>query len=158
LTLAHWQALHVYQALTGNAWFADTALAEPALHQLWETLREPLQALHVSYYPGTRPYGWWHFEAPEPHQRVDGLPHPFTDIRYPVHLKMLSYGMPRYLFVLGDAEESFESQSCYLQRHRLLTGEEQRRVRAGDLPQWDGPGEPRLSLATVRLWWQEVIA
>jgi hypothetical protein len=148
--------LHFYQSLSGTGFFPESRLTDSALQELWQEWHTELLALHIGCFPGSRPYAWWNYEAPEPRQRIDGLPHPFTDVRYPAHSKVLSYGKPRYLFVLGDEEEEFESQADYLKRLKLLTGEELRRLRAVALPQWDAPGEPRLSLETVRLWWQEV--
>lgn len=66
--------------------------------------------------PGTRPWGWWVFDAPrgEPRRRLDGTPTPPEAAAF--------FGM----WDIGDEAhgplfaEEFESEAAYLARHHLL--------------------------------------
>src|SRR5262245_14128434 len=79
--------------------------------------------------PGSRPWGWWRFEAPpEPRRRIGG--HGVSLREQPDCLEWereLSFGMPRYWasYAQGDPPQ-FESEVDYLKRHGLLTEEEER--------------------------------
>lgn len=56
--------------LGGHDWsFMDgPAPAEDTLRAAWQQHGEALTAEHVAAHPGSRPWGWWRYDAPEPRQ------------------------------------------------------------------------------------------
>ena len=77
--------------------------------------------------PGTRPYGWWAFEAPGPRDcpGLEAAADP-TDWR-------LRFGAPYDEDTLASGTVlHLESQAHYLRRHGLLEPAERRRLRAPD--------------------------
>jgi len=58
--------------------------------------------------PGTRPWGWWEFEAPEPRRRLDDGPEP-------VEGAPLWFGVPQFYRGIPP-EGMYESQRDYLAR------------------------------------------
>lgn len=106
----------------------------------WERHRDALLAEWISVEPGTRPYAWWTFDAPERRRRIDGKPHPFDNPerkariesdrkRYPNSASdpcKLWYGRPGVLMTLDDFEAKYETEADYLRRlGLLLPGEEE---------------------------------
>ena len=66
---------HIYQLLTGHDFFGDAfgdksfrggRVNTEAMQAAWEKFSEPILAAWVREYPGTRPFAWWEFDAPEP--------------------------------------------------------------------------------------------
>ena len=105
----------------------------------WLDLRADIMRRWVADQPGTRPWGWWKFDAPELRQRIDGGVHPFDDpawhslvadqeAKYPhgLNLRELRFGIlnihPQQ--VPGLANAKYESQQAYLSRLNLMTPEE----------------------------------
>lgn len=102
---------HIRQLLTGHEWFGDAfgrddrgTLDVDAMREAWEALRGELLPKWIAEHPGTRPYAWWVFDAPERRRRIgtmrplypvkeidhmtpephcelveDGKPHPFDN-------------------------------------------------------------------------------
>ncbi len=93
--------------------------------------------------PGSRPWAWWKFDAPELRRRVDGT-HPFDD---PVRIKAVEeraakhpdfkatankvyFGKPCCLCFPDDFEATYESEFDYLERLGLLLPGELEMVQA----------------------------
>jgi hypothetical protein len=106
----------------------DTAARRAA----WEEHGEDLTRLHSEHYPGTRPQPWWTYDAPEGGQRrrVDGKPHPFEDGSIPPERQRLFFGLPACIQTPDHFDAVYETQRMFLQRHRLLTASERRRLQA----------------------------
>ena len=49
----------------------DGALARERLCELWEIHSESYLSAWIAESPGTRPWAWWEFEAPEPRREVN---------------------------------------------------------------------------------------
>jgi hypothetical protein len=129
-TWGHW---HVEQLLTGMPFFPEECFGSDCgldgdvdwaeMQRAWESLRDTLLPQWIRERPGSRPYAWWCFDAPERRRRIDGKPHPFdrpgrTD-------KRLSFGRPRAIFV-EDAGAEYETERAYLERLDLLTAAEKK--------------------------------
>jgi len=118
-----------------------------AIRAAWEDLREELLADWLWQRPGTRPWPWWDFDAPEPLRlRVGGKGDLIPAYDNPRNLNL---GIPRkddfikgYLssytakygrqFDLYDPADppAFESEASYLRRFGLLSPGEEKRVPA----------------------------
>jgi hypothetical protein len=68
--------------------------------------------------PGSRPHGWWMFEAKEPRRLISGSCKPLTD--------RLWEGIPALYDFPDGREPEWETQLGYLERLNLLTPEEVR--------------------------------
>ncbi len=120
------------------------------LKDYWERMGEDILGGHILQHPCTRPWAWWHFDAPEPRRMVGdpqdvGLePH---DVRFPArrYKWKLYFGMPHGFRILGtcvvsgfglkpddDArfESLFEKQAVFLERLGLMMPEERRSFQA----------------------------
>jgi hypothetical protein len=65
----------------GEDWQAGELNLE-AIKTAWEELREELQPEWIEKHPGTRPWGWWAFDAPEPIRNlISGEPPPEHELR-----------------------------------------------------------------------------
>jgi hypothetical protein len=109
-----------------------------AMRRAWDELRHDLLPAFIAEHPGTRPYAWWVFDAPERRQRTDGVVHPFDDRKRRQHVEnvarkypafretayKLHRGRPRCLCVPDDFAAQYESELQYLDRLDLLTPEE----------------------------------
>ena len=85
----------------------------------WSELRDELLPTWVEQHPGTRPYAWWRFEAPEPRRQVSSGPEslgPATWFGCPSSFR----GMPH--------DGMFETEAEYLERLGLLTPVEESQV------------------------------
>lgn len=113
--------------------FGGPELGEDELAAAWEELGEQYVAEWIAGYtcsdfshepaPGSRPWGWWRFEAPEPRRQID--PDAPGAIGPPIWFGMASAysgGIPEY-----------ETSAAYLRRLNLLTPEERRLDAAGML-------------------------
>lgn len=101
----------------------------------WDELRDELLPTWIAANPGTRPWAWWAFDAPERRQRVNGL-HPFDNPERFAQLKRLHadasvqtrsaqtalfFGKPRMLITRDDFTAKYETEPQYLRRLDLLT-------------------------------------
>ena len=59
------------QLITGHDFF-DQFDDLDAAREGWQALRGELLPAFVDKYPGTRPWAWWEYEAPEPRRRLGG--------------------------------------------------------------------------------------
>jgi hypothetical protein len=103
---------------------------EESQKALWQELRQEILAEHIKRQPGTRPWGWWKFDAPQMRRVIgvdkdtvgeeSGLP-AFEDPSLPGHFKENYFGRPNVCdgFV-------YETEGAYLARLKLLTAEEKR--------------------------------
>ena len=117
----------------------------------WIERRDVLVRQWVRDRPGSRPWGWWHHDAPEPRQRIDGKPHPFDCKERTLHIAesdrkdfwekayALAWGMPTSFIppfdedlyrdfmrniLSGRDSEIFEPEWNYLVRLNLLLPED----------------------------------
>ncbi|MGE4194623.1 MAG: hypothetical protein AB7E51_14640 [Pseudodesulfovibrio sp.] len=92
-----------------------------SMEEAWRHFGSHLLAEWIREHPGTRPYGWWRFEAPEPRRRLGGEGDPAY--------MGVTFGVPDG-WCEGDFDPSdppvYESQAAYLDRHGLLTEAERR--------------------------------
>jgi hypothetical protein len=153
----------VTQLLVGDIVFSHERLKGEALAAAWEEWGEALTALHISYFPQSRPWGWWEYDAPEPRKCLN-MAHPHSERRYPAYAKALHFGVPRYYFVspVGSKEMPwdnavFETQEGYLRRHRLLMPAE-RHTGARWRDEWPVDKlipDPYLSREAITQWYRE---
>jgi len=91
--------------------------------------------------PGSRPWAWWEFDAPERRQRTDGKTHPFDNPERKLHVQecggpdddllyKLYHGKPECLCIHDDFFADYESEFDYLQRLDLLLPGELEMVKA----------------------------
>jgi hypothetical protein len=121
--------------------FGEPEPTEAELEQCWERYGDEIVAEWVEQQPGSRPWGWWRFEAPEVRQRVDGV-HPFDDPSYQqeadryrrkgwIDLMATTFGVPKYQpgdWWAGFSRAEYEDEWSYLDRHGLLTDQERFRA------------------------------
>ena len=110
---------HLENLRSGHDFDGDTPFQGPEAEyrrEAWELCRE---ALMTEATPGTRPAGWWDYEAPEPRRRLGGTGTPIPG-------RGLHRGKPGAYFDDYSNEDPprFESEEAYLARHGLLTPEE----------------------------------
>jgi hypothetical protein len=130
---------------------ADDSGDDEAIRAAWNELRPTLLPKWISDRPGTRPYAWWRFEAPERRQRIDGKPHPFDCKERTLHVAKndnpdfwkraygLHWGVPACFIppfdgdlyrdfmqniLHGRESQIFEPEWNYLQRLGLLLPED----------------------------------
>jgi hypothetical protein len=129
----------VYGLISGH--FFDFALHycrehdEGSQRELWLELGGDILAQHVKHAPGTRPWGWWKWEAPEM-RRVVGIDRDpddddddvtetrlpaFEDPNLPAHFKENYFGCPN-----AYDGHIYEAEYDYLKRHKLLLLEEKK--------------------------------
>jgi hypothetical protein len=133
---------HVYQLQAGIE-FAELGFGwqerfrEAEAREGWEIMREKILADWIREQPGTRPWAWWRWDAPQParRERVDGGVHPHdnkartlkvasADSEYFWRVAYrLPFGLPScYIppFDNGLKTEMFEPEWSFLVRHKLL--------------------------------------
>lgn len=106
---------------------------------LWNANRAELLAEWITDRPGSRPWAWWKWDAPEPRRRrLGGTGRPWAS--------SLSFGLPTYWRRAGEMETllaafepidpadppTFESQAAYLDRLGLLVEGERERLTKRD--------------------------
>lgn len=148
VTAKHWLALG-----RGPKWFdpwaalnnvdyrdlqaIETILAD--IRRVWDAVKKSLLAHWIRHSPGTRPWAWYMFDAPEIHRRVLKGPgyslltanDEFAEARRRVCIR---FGVSGSLSVQDMQNPSVcESEWAYLQRLDLLTKEE-KRIPASEFP------------------------
>lgn len=122
-----------------EAWeiFRDEIIAD------W--IRKPRDSEHEYPGPGTRPWAWWEFDAPELRRRLNGV-HPFDNPERNEQIRELEkerpdsqrdafklyMGLPSILMIRDDFECDYETQETYLRRLDLLMPEEIEMLEAGE--------------------------
>jgi hypothetical protein len=113
---------------------------------LWSELGAEILAEHVQRQPGTRPWAWWIYNAPETRRPIgrecldpthdddcdrshdqDGRLPAFQDPKLPEHFKKNYFGKPN----CSDGFR-YESERDFLERLGLLTDAEKARLKAED--------------------------
>lgn len=101
---------------SGFTLFGDPAFEdEDDRRKLWKTFRETIMGEWVRERPGSRPDGWWSFEASEPRRLLSGRLEPLND--------RLHQGTPAQ-FYPEETPIVYESETAYLDRLDLLSEEE----------------------------------
>ena len=85
----------------------------------WWELRDELLPTWIEQHPGTRPYAWWRFEAPDSRRQVS----PGAESIGPADW----FGCPSSFRAMPH-DEMFETEGEYLDRLGLLTPHEEPRV------------------------------
>jgi len=120
-------------------------LTESEERSAWKEHGAELVEEHVKRSPGTRPAGWWTFDAPGPRLRVGGkgearfpkslrlgIPTYFWDARFYGAMKIaVPDARPRELIDAGDPP-SYESQAMFLRRNDLLSPGEESKLSEDD--------------------------
>jgi hypothetical protein len=149
--LAGFTRWHRYELETGIGWpFLPQDQCfhgdREAIEAAWNELRVPFMRQWIAEHPGSRPWAWWEFDAPERRQCVNDV-HPFdrpdrwreTDRLCCAEIQRrtysLWYGCPALLGP-GDFDCRFESQPDYLDRLGLLTAQERAAIEARASKQW----------------------
>jgi len=115
----------------------------------WYGQRDEILAGWIAAHPGTRPYGWWLFDAPRtPRAFIVQFPTwgewvllkfhaPRTQVggrgERIEHRPDVERGFPtQWLAVDAGAPPRFESEAAYLKRHALLEPSEEKHLHASD--------------------------
>ena len=83
---------------------------------LWAEYGDAIVAEWISHSPGSRPWAWWKYTAPEPRRRLGGTGMAVSE-KYPGVAPLWAYGLP-----IGweCGAPIFETQAAYLKRLGLL--------------------------------------
>ena len=128
------------QLLTGHDFFGDGYMDDTErMRADWQRHRDELLSEWITSHPGSRPFGWWAFDAPERRETSDGSDHPFDRperqercavwhaqhpaMNHPERFVELFFGVP--VIVAGEGHVRYETQRHYLARLNLLTEDEQ---------------------------------
>lgn len=123
-----------------------TPLSHEAGKRHWEKYREAVLGEWIKLHPGTRPWAWWKYDAPESARQWLGgsgcplMPAGWQETKR-IQGGLLHFGVPTQWRVLPDPADPpvFESQVAYLHRLGLLTDEEQNLPPAAFAPLILGP-------------------
>jgi hypothetical protein len=128
---------HVDALLTGHDFCGAFNGAEIAMRHAWDSLRDELLQQWIAEHPGTRPWAWWKFDAPELRRRVNGV-HPFENVERTAHCRRVGIPEADYLRIFfgkpgclippphaDDFDALYETELGYLERLGLLTEAEQ---------------------------------
>jgi hypothetical protein len=133
---AEWQ-VHFHlddgaEALGGFAWWQMAYMVHESEVTRARRIRDEVKAdilkTWCRQHPGSRPWAWWRFEAPEPRRRVGGQ----GEQQAGIHDEG-AFGLPGYWneeTLDADDPPVFESEASYLERHGLLTTSERGRLKA----------------------------
>lgn len=151
---SEWTELHRLQLLHGHDFVGDAfgnhdQFDADLAREAWDELREGLLAEHIREHPGTRPVGFWAFDAPEPMRRTGTMcfksgigpknPRRFDpdsrefvpdadspqDDRIRYWRRRYPTADSRAIDLFDDAHAIYESEYVYLERLGLLTDAEQ---------------------------------
>jgi hypothetical protein len=127
---------------SGKAW----QWLERDLEAVWREHAAAVVAHHIRTRPGSRPYRWWEFDAPEPRCRLGGVGSGLHECS--AYALVLAYGLPAYWRRHGDFmgtrdldqwppidpanPPAYESEAAYLRRLGLLLKGERKRLHATD--------------------------
>ncbi|MEN1679251.1 MAG: hypothetical protein AAGJ46_06630 [Planctomycetota bacterium] len=96
-----------------------------AIEAGWRQFGPTILKEWIAEKPGTRPWAWWEFDAPELRQRVDGGEHPCNNPERVARLgaekaKQAYFGCPNILALEDDFAAKWETEAAYLYRLGLL--------------------------------------
>lgn len=109
---------------------------EEALQALWTAHRAWILEQWITARPGSRPFGWWKYEAPEPRRRLGGVGtlsndrHPLLELGIPTHWQIARPASVDRRELDPSDPPRYESQAAYLDRLGLLSADERRRLDA----------------------------
>lgn len=123
---------HIEQLLTGHDFFnqafgrtlfhpSTPAHAYDAMREAWEDLRDELLPAWIAENPGTRPWAWWKFDAPEPRRRIQRVLTPDEQQRVRKHSG--DAALEQYSRYLKGSPLN-EPERDFLERNGLLTAAE----------------------------------
>jgi hypothetical protein len=117
-----WSDQQVEILKTGADYFGEFQ-DEAEMRQAWQDLRKEILAEWLQNHAGSRPFGWWCFDAPKGSRRdcVNGR-HPFDDPRFDLE-KKLWYGLPQFCREC-DLALQYESEASFLRRQNLCSAAE----------------------------------
>jgi len=95
---------------------------EAEVEQAWMVVGEQLMEQHIREHPGSRPWGWWRYEANEPRRLRPGADDPASP-----GCREFSMGLPRFLKCDAPWPEYknwYETELDYLDRRGLLKASE----------------------------------
>lgn len=97
--------------------FRFFAASDDELRTIWRRIAPKILPVWIRHRPGSRPYGWWRFDAPEPRQLADGTKQDVPD------WMTYSFGLPTaFQYREGKRIDfDYESESDYLYRTEKLT-------------------------------------
>ena len=122
---------------TVSEWRCHLAQRNDPVKAAWDKIGDIIIAEWIKRRPGTRPYCWWVFSAPEPRRRIGGRGTPGHE-KLPFR-PSYKFGVPDNwvgdIYVRWYSHKNieipyplepptFESQAAYLDRHGLLTDDE----------------------------------
>lgn len=132
-------------ALPGSADIYFFKIDDEKVKAAWESVGADLTAECIKRSPGSRPWAWWRFDAPEPRRRVGGRGTLRNEVFAGWKIALV-FGVPRHITnwingadvrVGADAipldpknPPTFESQATFLRRLGLLVSGEERRITA----------------------------
>jgi hypothetical protein len=92
---------HDFEFLDGDC------LTDEELAEAWEDLGDDLMAEHIAQHPGSRPGGFWRFDAPEPRRQVADGPEAIGPADW--------FGKP-HVFMGQPPSDMYESEAVYVER------------------------------------------
>lgn len=144
ITVEHWLALGRYPSF-GEPWHVELRRAPKPLdyveailadmRRVWGMIGKNLTAHWIRHNPGTRPWAWWMFDAPEKHRRIlSGAEYeilqskPESTEEEAVKRMAIDFGLCGVLSVrdMTGPRIVCESEYAYLKRLDLLTAAEKR--------------------------------
>lgn len=118
---------YITELLSGFDFFGDSFGGDEELRQrAWRLFREQILALWTKYKPGTRPWAWWHYDAPGSRLRLGGEGIACGE--------KTRFGVPcRWENIARDNPPLYESEAAFLSRYGLLADKERRALTEEDL-------------------------
>lgn len=108
------------------------------MQRVWDSVKKGLLAHWIRHHPGTRPWAWWQFEAPEKHRRILSGPGyrslaPDSPCCETMKRTAIRFGVCALLGPEAEWKNICESEWAYLKRLGLLT-EEEKKIPASEFP------------------------
>lgn len=106
-----------------------------AAREGWEQLRDEIMEAWIAERPGTRPWAWWEWDAPERRRCIEGPGHHcMRNPNAPEWTKRLTFGVPT---VLGgddfdNPDSVYESERDYLERLGFIDFHERQLLERAD--------------------------
>lgn len=123
---------HKTQLFTGHDMFLDAFREDlAAMRETWIERREELLAEFIARNPGSRPWAWWIWEAPQARRRRLGGTG--TALAGTERTWMGTPGGYQADYAVTDPP-AYETELKFLQRHGLLSSSELRALAAGGCP------------------------
>jgi hypothetical protein len=113
-----------YRLRTGldSSFWDGEPLEDDELAEAWAMFGDEILAEYIAMTPGSRPFGWWLYQAPEPRQQIGDGPEPQGAADF--------FGCPS-VFLGQPPSDMYESERDYLERLGLLTDDERKALQLG---------------------------